>query len=109
MRCATSARAVGILARQIGGVRTLRDHPGSGRDPLLPVPAAAQREALDLLASGVLAADSFALSPALQRKLAPDFSERTRRRLCGGDGPVADRLLAGRGGARACSARCSAR
>ena len=45
---ATSARAVGVLARQIGGVRTLRDCPGSGRDPLQPVPVADQREALDV-------------------------------------------------------------
>jgi hypothetical protein len=71
-----AGRAAGILARQIGGIRTLRDHPGSGRDPLQPVPAAVQRRALDVLAGGVLAADSFKLSPALQRRLAPDFNER---------------------------------
>lgn len=69
-------RASGVLARQIGGVRTLRDHPGSGRDPLQPVSAEAQRAALDVLASGVLAADAFSLSPELQRRLAPDFLER---------------------------------
>jgi len=69
-----AGRAAGILARQIGGVRTLRDHPGSGRDPLSPLPAAVQRQALDVLARGVLAADSFALAPALQRRLAPEFS-----------------------------------
>jgi hypothetical protein len=66
-------RAVGVLVRQIGGVRTLRDYPGSGRDPLQPVPAAVQRQALDLIAKNVLAIDSLALSPALQRRLAPDF------------------------------------
>jgi hypothetical protein len=82
-----AGRAAGILARQIGGIRTLRDHPGSGRDPLLPVPAAVQRRALDVLASGVLAADSFRLSPATQRRLAPDFNERIEA-LSGGDGPV---------------------
>ncbi len=71
-----AARASGILARQIGGVRTLRDYPGSGRDPLMPVSMAAQREALDLLASGVLAADSFVMSPALQRRLAPSYQDR---------------------------------
>ncbi|HET9978443.1 MAG TPA: zinc-dependent metalloprotease [Burkholderiaceae bacterium] len=71
-----AARAAGILARQIGGVRTLRDHPGSGRDPLVPVPAATQRKALDVLARGVLASDAFRLSPSLQRKLAPDFADR---------------------------------
>jgi hypothetical protein len=71
-----AARASGILARQIGGVRTLRDYPGSGRDPLVPVSAAAQREALELLARHVLSADGFAISPALQRRMAPNFAER---------------------------------
>jgi hypothetical protein len=71
------SRAGSILARQIGGVRTLRDFPGSGRDPLTPVPAAQQREALDVLATSFLSANSFKLSPELQRKLAVDFSERT--------------------------------
>ena len=69
--------AAGILARQIGGVRTLRDFPGSGRDPLQPVNPALQREALNLLASGVFAADAFIVSPSLQRRLAPDFLERS--------------------------------
>ena len=71
------ARAAGVLTRQIGGVRTLRDFPGSGRDPLAPVPAATQREALDVLARGLLAADSLKVSPTLQRRLAPDYLERT--------------------------------
>lgn len=70
------ARSTGVLARQIGGVRTLRDYPGSGRDPLQPVAAAAQREALDVISRGLFAADSFAVSPGLQRRLAPDFQER---------------------------------
>lgn len=70
-------RAAGILARQIGGVRTLRDFPGSGRDPLTPVPAAVQRESLDVMARTVFSSETFLLSPALQRRLAPDFSERT--------------------------------
>ena len=71
-----TARAVGVLTRQIGGVRTLRDFPGSGRDPLQPVAADVQRDALDQLSRGLLAADSFEVSPALQRRLAPDFQER---------------------------------
>lgn len=69
-------RAVGLLARQIGGVRTLRDYPGSGRDPLQPVDAAVQRQALDLIVRAVLSPDGLALSPALQRRLAPDFLDR---------------------------------
>jgi hypothetical protein len=81
-------RATGILARQIGGVRTLRDHPGTGRDPLQPVPAAVQREALDTLSREVLSAKAFQISPALQRKLAPDFGDRTDA-LFSGDASVA--------------------
>jgi len=71
-----AGRAAGIVMRQIGGVRTLRDYPNTGRDPLQPVPAATQRAALQMLSQRVLAADSFVLSPALQRKLAPDYLER---------------------------------
>ncbi len=70
-------RAANALTRQIGGVRTLRDHAGTGRDPLSPVPAEKQREALDVLADRFLAADSFKISPSLQRKLSIDYQERT--------------------------------
>jgi hypothetical protein len=78
-------RAAGVLARQIGGVRTVRDQPGTGRDPLAPVPVAEQREALDLITGSLLAPDSFRISPALQRKLGPNFSERLDA-LRGGEG-----------------------
>jgi hypothetical protein len=71
-----AGRSAGILTRQIGGMRTLRDFPGSGRDPLQPVPAAVQRDALGALVQGVLAADGMQISPALARKLSPDFLER---------------------------------
>ena len=69
-------RAAYVLARQIGGVRTVRDAPGTGRDPLTPVPVAEQRAALEVITGSLLSADSFRLSPALQRKLGADFSER---------------------------------
>jgi hypothetical protein len=71
-----TARATGVLMRQLGGVVTLRDYAGSGRDPLEPVPAARQRAALKTLADNVLSANAFRVSPALQRRLAPDFLER---------------------------------
>lgn len=70
-------RAATALTRQIGGVRTLRDHANTGRDPLMPVPVGEQRAALDILATSFLSADSFRISPALQRKLAIDYQERT--------------------------------
>ncbi len=41
-----AGRAAGVLLRQVGGVRTLRDFPNTGRDPLQPLPAADQRAAL---------------------------------------------------------------
>lgn len=71
-----AGRAAGVVLRQIGGVRTLRDFPNTQRDPLQPVPAEVQRAALSLLSQRVLAANAFSLSPALQRRLAPDFLER---------------------------------
>lgn len=71
-----AGRAAGVLLRQMGGVRTLRDFANTGRDPLQPLPAADQRAALQLLSQRVLAADAFAVSPALQRRLAPDYFER---------------------------------
>jgi hypothetical protein len=87
------SRAVEVLSRQIGGVRTSRDFVGSGRDPLQPVPAQTQRRALDLIASAVFAADAVAISPALQRRLAPDFLDRSEIPGVGTDYPVAQRLL----------------
>ncbi len=70
-------RAAGVLARQIGGVRTLRDFPGSGRDPLQPVTPGQQRAALQMLSHHYLSADALVLPPALQRRLAPDYLARS--------------------------------
>ncbi|MGL6109660.1 MAG: zinc-dependent metalloprotease [Rubrivivax sp.] len=88
-----AGRAVGVLVRQIGGVRTLRDYPGSGRDPLQPTDAATQRQALDLIARHVLSIDGLAVSPALQRRLAPDYEERFEFPGLPTDYPVPQRLL----------------
>lgn len=79
-----AARAAGILQRQIGGLRTLRDHAGTGRDPLQPVPASLQRQALETLSTGVLSPAGLQASPTLQRRLAPDFAERGDAALDGG-------------------------
>jgi Met-zincin/Domain of unknown function (DUF5117) len=78
-------RAVGILARQIGGLRTLRDFPNTKRDPLQPVDPAVQRQALDALAEGVFSSTALVLSPALQRRLAPDFQDRGEALFSGGN------------------------
>ncbi len=71
-----ATRSAAVLLRQLGGVSTLRDFPGSGRDPMQPVPVNVQRASLDTLIEGILSPDSFRVSPALQRRLAPDFLER---------------------------------
>jgi hypothetical protein len=88
-----AARAVGVLVRQIGGVRTLRDYPGSGRDPLVPVPASVQRSALDVIANAVLATDGLQLSAPLQRRLAPDYLERAESALMPTDYSLPARLF----------------
>jgi len=87
------ARSVAVLARQIGGVRTLRDFPGSGREPLLPVAAGVQRASLDLMSRAVLAADGLSLTPALQRRLAPDYLDRADSIGESTDFALAQRLL----------------
>ena len=56
-------------SKYIGGLTTLRDHVGSGRQPLMPVDAAKQRAALAMLTTEVLSADSFDFSPAFLRKM----------------------------------------
>ncbi|HSW06303.1 zinc-dependent metalloprotease [Aquabacterium sp.] len=89
-----AGRAAGSLLRQIGGVRTLRDYPNTGRDPMQPVPAAEQRLALDTLARHLLSADSLVISPALQRRLAPDYLERADSVLFGDDAVPTDYPLA---------------
>jgi hypothetical protein len=54
----------------IGGLTLHSDHAGSGRAPLEPIPAAKQRQALNLLATTVFAADGFRFSPAFLSRLA---------------------------------------
>ena len=56
-------------SKYIGGLTTLRDRAGSGRQPLMPVDAKKQRAALDMLAREVLSADSFNFSPAFLRRM----------------------------------------
>jgi hypothetical protein len=58
-----------FATKYIGGLTTLRDRAGSGRQPLRPVDAARQRAALDMLAHQVLSADSFNFPPAFLRNM----------------------------------------
>jgi hypothetical protein len=88
-----ATRAVGVLVRQIGGLRTLRDYPGSGREPLQPVEAAVQRQALRLISDSVLAQSALTLSPALQRRMAPNYLDRGDGLAPPTDVSPAERLL----------------
>jgi hypothetical protein len=85
-------RSVGLLLRQMAGVRTLRDFPGSGRDPLTPVAASTSRQALALVIQTVFSPTGLSVSPALQRRLAPDFQDRAEVAGITTDYPVAQRL-----------------
>ncbi|XVJ70205.1 MAG: DUF5117 domain-containing protein [Rhizobacter sp.] len=85
-------RSVGLLVRQMAGVRTLRDFPGSGRDPLTPVPASLSRQALALVTQTVFSPTGLSVSPALQRRLAPDFLDRGEINGITTDYPVSQRI-----------------
>ena len=56
-------------ARYIGGLTTLRDHVGSGRQPFQPVDEVKQKAALDLIAGEIFSADSFNVPPSFLRKM----------------------------------------
>ncbi len=85
-------RSVGLLVRQMAGVRTVRDFPGSGRDPLTPVTASSSRQALALVIQTVFSPTGLSVSPALQRRLAPDFQDRAEVAGITTDYPVAQRI-----------------
>ena len=87
------ARTSQILLRQVGGLVTRRDAPGSGRDLLDPLPSSVQRTALDLISSELLSPQAVSLTPALQRRLAPDYFERVEGNGVRTDFSVADTLL----------------
>jgi hypothetical protein len=66
-----------LIGKYIGGVYTSREVVGAGDGPLLvPVPAARQREALDLLAKEVFSVDSFRFDPKFMSRLGIDHLER---------------------------------
>jgi hypothetical protein len=56
-------------AKYVGGLTTLRDRAGSGRDPLSPVAVDKQRQALRLITDEVFSADSFRFPPSFLRRM----------------------------------------
>jgi hypothetical protein len=68
------ATALGMAVKYIGGSEVSRNHRGQPgmKPPLLPIPAARQREALDFLGQRAFAADAFTVSPTLLNCLVQD-------------------------------------
>lgn len=66
-----------VLTRQIGGLVSHRDGPESTRPQLDPLPASVQRAALTVLIEEVLSPKALGLPPALQRRLVPDYFDRS--------------------------------
>jgi Met-zincin/Domain of unknown function (DUF5117) len=66
--------SLGLAVKYIGGQYTSRNHRGQPdmKDPLIPVPAAKQREALDFLGERAFAADAFSMDPRLLNSLVND-------------------------------------
>jgi hypothetical protein len=63
-----------LAAKHVGGLHVHRDHKGdpNGRDPIVPVAAAKQRQALVFLRDNVLTDKPFNFPPELLRKLAAE-------------------------------------
>jgi hypothetical protein len=68
------AVALGMAVKYVGGQYVSRNHRGQtdAKAPLIPVPAAKQREALDFLAQRAFAADAFTVAPTLLNDLVQD-------------------------------------
>jgi hypothetical protein len=68
------AISLGLAVKYVGGQYFSRNHRGQpdAKDPLVPVPAARQREALDFLSQRAFAADAFSLPPSLLNRMAQD-------------------------------------
>lgn len=65
--------ALRTASRYVGGVHVNRDRKGGeGRDPLMPVDAAKQREALAFIIANSFRDDAFDLRPEVVRKLSTD-------------------------------------
>jgi hypothetical protein len=62
--------------KYIGGLTVLRDRPGTGRPPLMPVSPDKQRAALDLVTREVLSPDSFRIGPKLLREASVSFYDQ---------------------------------
>jgi hypothetical protein len=84
-----------LIARYIGGEHAHRDHRGDpgGRDPLVPVAAAKQREGLKFLQEHIFSDQPFQFPPELLRKLAVERWHHWGTQPGSTDFPLHDRIL----------------
>ena len=89
-----------LAAQHVGGQSVTRDHKGDkgARDPIAPVVARRQREALKFVCERILSDHAFKFSPALLRKLASErwYHWGQEMRFSGGgiDYPINEEVLA---------------
>ncbi|QJW99106.1 zinc-dependent metalloprotease [Frigoriglobus tundricola] len=84
-----------LMSKYVGGEHAYRDHRNdpSGRDPLVPVDPAKQREALKFLQEHVFSDKPFEYPPELLRKLAVDRWTHWGADFAATDFPLYDRVL----------------
>jgi hypothetical protein len=91
MRSLSEARqSVQHASKYVGGLTLLRDHAGSGRVPMNPVPVARQRAALAMLATDVFGANSFQFPPELLRRASVSIFDMENSRDLGTPVPTPD-------------------
>jgi hypothetical protein len=83
------------MSKYVGGEHAYRDHRNdpSSRDPLVPVDAEKQRQALKILQDQIFSDKPFAFPPELLRKLAVDRWMHWGADATATDFPVYDRVL----------------
>ena len=93
---AALANAVPMMAKYVGGTYTSRSLSGGKQALLVPVPAAKQKAALDLLVSEVFTTSSLRFDPKIISRLGVEQLERTgpNRFVANVDYSIADAVLA---------------
>jgi Met-zincin/Domain of unknown function (DUF5117) len=84
-----------LISKYVGGEHVNRDHRGDsqGRDPLVPVSAAKQRDALKFLQVHMLTDEPFRFSPELMRRLAVERWYHWGTRPGSTEFPLNERIL----------------
>jgi hypothetical protein len=84
-----------LISKYIGGEYAHRDHRGDpkGRDPLIPVASAKQRDALKFLEEHIFSDKTFQFPPELLRRMAVDRWSHWGARPSSTDFPLNERIL----------------